>query len=187
MWIGAGEVVRIMAIALLAGACVYLWRKAIQPPGNDTAPHRIFSLQFARKEARAKAIIVSWKADKTLAVARLGVWWDFVFLLTYATLGALWCRWAATWALAGGWAVFSTWTATWAAWMMIAAALFDAVEDAATLALLYGSEHAVTPAVLDRAEEETLPGIMTLCATIKFALLGVAIGSILICLVLRFV
>ena len=93
MWIGAGEVVRIMAIALLAGACVYLWRKAIQPPGNDTEQHRVFSLQFARKEPGAKAINVSSRDEKALALVGLRAWADLVFVLPFATLGAgLWRR-----------------------------------------------------------------------------------------------
>lgn len=155
-------------IACLGMVCLPLLCQANRP--RDAGPN-IFNLQFARTKKQADEIIEQWRKAGAIGKARLGIWWDFAFLIAYGLFLALLCREFAALVQTPRFAALSRWTATWAPRMCIAGAGFDAAEDIGTLVMLGGRVNQIV--VL----------ITTVCARIKFGLLIVAFVAAVLCLV----
>ena len=172
-WLGAGLI--IFTIAFLPTGMMALhpwpWRGPF---------FSIFRLQFAWREESSKDLIRAWEKDIRLPRARIGLWWDFLFLVVYSTLGGLVCRWAATWPGVSESASLATWVAR-APWFFTAAAVFDAIEDAASLVLLYGGSVVKPPSIFREAEERMIQLLLNLCAFIKFVFIGAGIVVIVLC------
>jgi hypothetical protein len=117
-------------------------------------------LQFAWGEVKASEILDKWNAgDKRAARQNLGL--DFVLIVIYVTGIALACTLAADALLAAGWpgggigGIFVR--------AIIVAGLFDAIENVAQLLMLAG--HKAQP----------WPALASVCASLKFGLIGVAL------------
>jgi hypothetical protein len=123
-------------------------------------PDGILTLEFAATHAEAKRILVVW-GDAGVAAARLQTQIDFAYLATYGIMIALACGLAVA-----IWAKRSTlfgWIGVALSWGGLAAALFDSVENGAILTFIGGGG------------SDALARLMTLCATLKFALVFAAL------------
>lgn len=121
------------------------------PLVTDAAPGGIVTYEFAGDAPTAQAILTSWDAaGKVYAGLSLGL--DFLFLFAYAGSIGLGCI------LIGR--TVAPRAGIWLAWGMVAAALFDYLENYALIRNLLGSELALWP-VMARW-----------CAIPKFALVG---------------
>ncbi|MCY7353392.1 MAG: hypothetical protein LH606_22490 [Cytophagaceae bacterium] len=128
------------------------------------SPHGILSFEFAGTLNSTQAILAAWDTPaRTSAGLSLGL--DYLFLVLYGLFLHLACL-KMTAALpedssAGKGRVM--------AWMPVAAAALDFVENGALVGLLLG------------AHNETLPKVALYCASIKFGLVGVSISYLLVC------
>jgi hypothetical protein len=122
------------------------------------APNGIVSFELAGNQAAAHAMIASWHDP---AIAWLSLEIDFLYLLAYATTLALACLWVTAAAEARGAKLRRIGVAT--AWAQWAAALLDATENVALMAVLADS-----PA-------ELWPRLARACATAKFASIGLGL------------
>jgi hypothetical protein len=98
-------------------------------------------LQMAGSESAAREVVATWSPDETVDVAfLLGV--DAVHLLSYAPLFAVGAVWAGRQlrGRAAGWAPV-------VAWMALAAAAFDAIENAGMVVMVRGDLDAPVPAL----------------------------------------
>ena len=122
----------------------------------------ILGLELSWGRSQAERIMAEWGASGR-AAARLSLWIDYAFLLCYGaffTLAGLVVR---DWARQQG----RRWLAvagTFVPWFAAAAAAFDACEDALLLLVLAGQGG------------EAAPVVASVCASLKFALIAVAIG-----------
>lgn len=120
---------------------------------TSAAPSGVVSFELARDLKTSQAILDSWNADARL-VAAFGLGLDYLFMPAYAltlSLGLL----LAMNGKPGGYYSF----AAWMGWGVLAAALFDAVENYALWHVLMNN--ALSP----------YPQIAALCASMKFFLL----------------
>jgi hypothetical protein len=124
---------------------------------------RPICLQFAWSNTRASEILEKWtKAENgSVRLVQLNLALDFVFIVTYVTCIAMACLLAADalavarWPGDGMGAIF--------VWAIIIAGLLDAVENAAQLLMLAGHE------------TQPWPALTSLCASLKFFLIGVTL------------
>lgn len=121
----------------------------------------ILSLEFARTQARAAAIIDTWGAEGARA-ASVQTWLDFLFLFCYSTALAVGCVWALRrfmWHLPARPGLVRLGRAL--AYAMFGAALCDAVENYALLGMLYNG-----------VQDAFYPRLAFVCASVKFLLVG---------------
>ncbi|MGN6258308.1 MAG: hypothetical protein ACTHN3_11255 [Solirubrobacterales bacterium] len=131
----------------------------------------ILGLEFARSSSRASEIIVEWGAHGRY-LARLSLWIDFGFMVSYGTFFALAALATRDFARRRGLrALAAVGIAT--PIFALAAALFDAAENVIWLLVLGGHGGAIGPPVA------------TSCAALKFLLIGLAIVYVLLGLVAR--
>ena len=161
------------AIVLLAitTAALAVFLGAIDPANEDDGNPNIVEYEFAWNEDEAGEIFADW-GEEGRDAARLSLWVDFAYLISYGALLVL--ASAATRDLAArrGWRRMA---AAGAAAMPAGAAGagFDAIEDVFLLLALGGNGGDVGLA------------LAAICAGFKFALTGFAVVYILVGLVLR--
>jgi hypothetical protein len=130
-----------------------VFRLLDEPLRTDSAPSGIVSFELAGQVESAQAMINSWDADARLFAA-FGLGFDYLFMPAYAlalSLGLL----LAINDRKNRYGAF----AAWMGWGVLAATLFDAVENYALWRELIG------PVVVP------FPQIAAFCATVKFILL----------------
>jgi hypothetical protein len=154
-----------IASSLLFLALVLLDRKM-----QDTGGPGIVPFEIAGSSDRAQEILYEWGADGKDA-ARLSLWLDFPYLVTYGAFFFLAVRAMRDSALNRGWDRYAR-PGGVIALLAIAAAAFDAVEDVFLLLTIGG--HA----------DSAAPTIATAFAVCKFAALAAAYGYVLIGLVM---
>jgi hypothetical protein len=140
-----------------------------RPLKTAVAPRGIVSLQLAGTAGRAREVIDSWD-DAASRSARHGVWLDYLYLVSYAAALVLGCVWAAR-QLAGA----SVWMAAIGpilAWLVVLAAVFDAIENLALLVQL------------SRAPGAFWAALSWVCAWAKFLLAGLGVVYVLSAIVL---
>lgn len=130
------------------------------PLQNEQLPYGIVSFEFSGTAGQAQSYIASW--DETVRLyAALGLGFDYLFLVAYASCLSLGC------VLAAG--RFASPTLGYGlAWGQLAAGLFDAVENAGLIALLFGST------------SDSWAAVAWWCALFKFMLVGMGIIFILV-------
>jgi len=130
------------------------------PLQTDAAPNGIVSFELAQTTETAQSIRDSWD-DRARLFAAFGLGLDYLFMPAYALALSLGLLLSAS--NRSGW---YPQLAAWAGWGVIAAALFDAVENYALWVGLTGSP--VSP----------YPEIAAFCALVKFSLLFVGILTV---------
>lgn len=138
-----------------------VFRLLDQPLRTDSAPSGIVSFELAGQVESAQTMIDSWDAEAYLFAA-FGLGFDYLFMPAYAlalSLGLLL-------AINGRKNRYSAFAA-WMGWGVLAAPLFDAVENYALWRELIG------PVVVP------FPQIAAFCATVKFILLIAGLGTVL--------
>jgi hypothetical protein len=138
----------------------------------DAGGPGIVGFEFAGSDERAAEILADW-GDEGTDAARASLWIDYAYIVAYGTFLVL-----AAWATRDlaerrGWsrmASFGTVVISFA----VAAAAFDAVEDVGLLL------------AVDQQGGVLAPRLAQICASLKFALLGVTIAYLLAGLLLRF-
>ncbi len=130
---------------------------------NETAPKGIITFELAGDMDTAQSIIASWRHDHAMGYAGFNIGLDFLFLLTYATLIGVVIVLIAT-----GFEEkhFFRRTGYLFSWIIIASALFDAIENIALINLLTDSM------------ETYWVTLAYYCAIIKFS--GVGLGILYI-------
>lgn len=132
---------------------------------EDDAPWGIVSFEFAGDAASAEAMIEFWRERGALVYAGLSLGLDYLFLILYPATLSLGCALVAE-RLSGGLSRLSR--AGFAlAWLQLAAAPLDAMENYALIRLLLG------------AREEIWPATAYGCAGPKFAIISIG-GAYLI-------
>ncbi len=130
----------------------------------DAAPGGIVTYEFAGDLATVEAILAGWgEPGRVLAGVDLGL--DYLFLVAYGSCLALGCALCVPFLAARSRAL--AWLAAALSWGSLAAALLDAVENAALIALLLGARHAALPVVAWR------------CAAVKFGLVAAGLLFVL--------
>jgi hypothetical protein len=161
------------AIILLAisTAALAVFLTAIDPSTEADGNPTIVDFEFAWDEEGAAEIRADW-GEEGRDAARLSLWVDFAYLLSYGVLLVLASAATRDLAIRRGWRRM---VAVGAAAVPAggAGAAFDAIEDVWLLIVLGGSGGDLGPA------------LAAICATLKFALTGFAILYILAGLVLR--
>ncbi|HZS09653.1 MAG TPA: hypothetical protein VFD58_32800 [Blastocatellia bacterium] len=142
------------------------------PLKNDVAEQGILSFELARTPAEADEIIRSWEEPEQHS-ARIGLYWDYLYLVAYSSWIAMCCVLAARWlSIIGKWrAVAGTiivGIGAILAWAQFGAALCDAAENFALLRELSGSRDALWPVVARN------------CARVKFGIAYAGIGYFLL-------
>jgi hypothetical protein len=138
-----------------------VFRLLDEPLRTDSAPSGIVSFELAGQVESAQAMINSWDADARLFAA-FGLGFDYLFMPAYAlalSLGLL----LAINDRKNRYGAF----AAWMGWGVLAATLFDAVENYALWRELIG------PVV------DPFPQIAAFCAAVKFILLIVGLVTAL--------
>ncbi len=161
------------AIVLLAisTAALGVFLTAIDPSTKADGNPTIVDFEFAWDEEGAAEIRADW-GDEGRDAARLSLWVDFAYLLSYGVLLVLASAATRDLALRRGWRRMAALGAA-AVPAGGAGAMFDAIEDVWLLLALAGNG------------DDLGPALATICATLKFALTGFAILYILAGLVLR--
>jgi hypothetical protein len=131
-------------------------------PHTRGAGPEIVSFEFAGSRERALQITAEW-GSYGRHLARLGLWLDFGYMLSYGTFFALAGFAVRDTALRRGWRRIAA-AGRVLPYCAIAAACFDAVEDVALLLVLGG--HGGTVA----------PPLATVCSSLKWALIASAIA-----------
>jgi hypothetical protein len=157
---------RILIVLGIATVVLDVVVLALDQPMRDAGGPGILGLELAGSRASAAHILAEWGPDGR-AAARLSLKIDFVFLLCYGaffTLAGLatrdlarlrhWRRLAAVGRVVP--------------WFAAVAALFDACEDLLLLLVLHGRGGRGAPIVA------------TICASVKFALIALAIGYVVV-------
>jgi hypothetical protein len=142
----------------------------IDPSMQSKGPE-IIAFEFAASNTRATQIMAEWGTTGRSA-ARLSLWIDYGYMISYGvffTLAGL-----ATRDLAGqrDWRRLAA-AGTFVPFFAAAAAMFDASENVALLVTLGGHGGSFAPV------------FATVCSSIKFTLIAIAIGYVLIGLAMR--
>jgi hypothetical protein len=138
---------------------------------RDAGGPGIIGFEFAGSEERAAEILADW-GEEGQDAARASLWLDYAYVLAYAgflTLAAIATRELAA---SRGWRRMAA-AGVAAIPMAASAGAFDAIEDAGLLL------------ALDGRGGDLAPQLATVCASLKFALLGLVIGYLLAGLLLR--
>jgi hypothetical protein len=132
---------------------------------TNAAPSGIISFEFAGSMARAQQILNSWDAEAKIRCGlSLGI--DYLFLVAYAVFISISCTYVAK-ALTKR-QLFLANLGYLLAWAQLAAALLDAIENAALIQLLLGSQR------------ELFAWAALWCAWLKFALVGFGLAYMLL-------
>jgi hypothetical protein len=121
----------------------------------------ILGLEFAGSRGRATQIMAEWE-DHGRDLARLSLWIDFGFMLSYGTFFALAALATRDFARERGLRLLAI-AGILTPFLAAAAALFDAAENIAWLLVLGGHGGDIAPP------------FATICASLKFLLIGLAI------------
>jgi hypothetical protein len=164
---------RAIILLAIATAALAVFLGAIDPATEDEGNPNIVEFEFAWDEEGASEILADW-GEEGRDAARLSLWVDFVYLISYGALLVL--ASAATRDLAArrGWGRMAAMGAA-AIPAGAAGAGFDAIEDVFLLLAL--GQHG----------GDVGPAIAAICAGFKFALTTFAILYILTGLVMRLV
>lgn len=143
----------------------------IERPLEHTGGPNILAFEFAATKAHASRILAEW-GPKGRRLARLSLLVDYAYMLSYGaffTLAGLATR---DLARERGWRRLAT-VGMVVPFFAAAAAMFDAVENVLLLLVLegHGGPHA--------------PLVATVCSSIKFTLIAIAIGYVICGLVWR--
>lgn len=160
-----------VACAALTTILLIAFQILDRPLRTDAAPGGIVSFELAGNLAAARAIMASWgDAGKPYAALSLGL--DFLFLFAYAGAIGLACMLVGR-ALEANAAIYRL--AVLLTWLIVGAAMLDAVENLALLELLFG------------ASDAFLPPLASLSALVKFAIVCVALTFIVSGMIALFV
>jgi hypothetical protein len=166
-------VTRNRALILLAIASFALFAvlAALDMRMRDAGGPGILGFEFAGDGEGAAEILADWGDDGRDA-ARASLWIDYPYLLVYGAFLVLACAATRDLAAERGWRRMA---AFGVAAVPIAAAVpcFDAIEDVGLLL------------ALDGHGGDAAPGLAAACASLKFAMLALAIGYLLLGLGLR--
>ena len=100
---------------------------------NAEAPRGIVSLELAGTVMRSRAILDSWNPSQR-SEAIMGLWLDFLNLVSYAAALVLGCMWSTR--HLGRWSPALAGLGELLAWLMVLAAVCDAIENVALLVQL---------------------------------------------------
>ena len=135
---------------------------------TPAAPYGIISYEFSTTVEGARAILESWDPpERVYAGFSLGL--DYLYMVLYSTTIALACLWAGSVLAVRVWPLASL--GAWLAWGQWAAALLDAVENAALWIIMMGPIADPWPAV---AAGCAAPKFVLVFAGVLYVLLGVA-------------
>jgi hypothetical protein len=144
-----------LGLLLVTLAVVAILNLVSAPLTTQAAQQGIISYELAGSIEKAQSILDSWNASAQLHAA-FALGFDYVFMLAYSTTIGLACVMASGVLASRGWPLAGVGVAlAWGQWL---AAGFDAVENIALLAMLFG---AVVP---------PWPQVAYWCAVLKFAL-----------------
>jgi hypothetical protein len=135
---------------------------------QDTGGPGIVEFEFAASEERVAETLGEW-GDEGTDDARLSLWLDYAYMLSYASFLALAVIAAREAAARRGWEGLARAGAVLVLFP-VAATAFDALENAGLLV------------ALDRNGGDLAPLLAAICAAIKFALAGTAILYLLVTL-----
>ncbi len=111
---------------------------------NPSAPNGIISFELAGEVEVSKSILDSWD-DKAQILASFSLGLDYLFLIVYSNTIGLGCIWAmGSFVSKGSGFLTVGLILAWGQWF---AALFDAVENAALLKLLFGDLQSPYPEI----------------------------------------
>jgi hypothetical protein len=145
----------LLSLILATLAVMAILNLVSTPLTTQAAPLGIISYEFAGSVGKAQSILDSWNTSAQLHAA-FALGFDYVFMLAYSTTIGLACVLASGVLSSRGWPLAGVGAAlAWGQWM---AAGFDAVENIALIAMLFGA--VVSP----------WPQVAYWCAVIKFAL-----------------
>jgi hypothetical protein len=149
---------RILVIALILSATLLATMRILdQPLRTPDAPRGIVSFELAKNMAASRQIMDSWNQQATQnAVLSLGL--DYLFLVVYAVFISAACVQVGKAFQHRNPLISSTGNAL--AWAQFLAAILDAVENLALIALLLDSERM------------WLPAMARVCAIVKFSIVG---------------
>jgi hypothetical protein len=152
----------LLAIATLG---LFLVLLAIDGQMQDAGGHGIVSFEVAGSSGRAAQILADW-GPRGRDAARLSLWLDYLYLAAYGTFLWLAIRALRDAALRRGWERFAR-PGVALAVLPLAAAVFDALEDAFLLLVLGGHGGSAAPV------------LATACASVKFACLAISLVYLL--------
>jgi hypothetical protein len=156
------------AVALVIGGALV----ALDARMMDAGGPGIVGFELAGSEDRAVEILADWGEDGTDA-AKASLWLDYAYIVAYGTFLILAAGATRDLARRRGWDRMASFGLV-AAPLAAAAAVFDAIENVGLL--LAVSEHGGALA----------PRLAQVCAIVKFALLALTIGYLIVGLGLRF-
>ncbi len=148
------------AVAAATGLCAWLSVHGAPLKGQEAdtpTPLGIVSLELCLNTETANNIISYWEDSQLTGVARQDIYWDFPFILAYASAIAFTCSRLAE-GNRGGW----TKIPLALAWLQFIVAPLDMVENIGMLRMLDTG---------DLATSSILPIVTTACAGLKFAIL----------------
>jgi hypothetical protein len=144
---------------------------AIDPSREASGNPNIVDFEFAGDEQGAAEIVSDWGDDGQDA-ARLSLWVDYAYLISYGTLLALAAMATRDLAAARGWRRMAAFGVA-APVLAVAGAAFDAIEDVGLLV------------ALDGHGGDLAPGLAAVCASLKFLLIATVIVYLLAGLAMR--
>ena len=144
---------------------------ALERPMHDAGGPGILAFEFAATQARASQVLAEW-GPKGRHAARISLIVDYAYMISYGGFFTLAGFATRDLARTRDWRRLA-FAGTIVPFFATAAALFDAIENVFLLLVLegHGGEHA--------------PLIATICSSIKFTLITIAIGYVLCGLVTR--
>lgn len=142
---------------LLAGSVALTLGLNALPLQSAAARSGIVSFEFAGTYANARTIVAAWEDEGHLAQAGFSLGLDYLYMVLYALTIGLACLWAGRVLRLHGWPLSGIGPTL--AWGVAIAALFDATENVALLAVLFGPGN------------EFLPQVAFDCAIAKFTLI----------------
>lgn len=151
-----------LLLSLAGLVAVFLWmRNQGAPLKTAYTPAAIVDLEFAWTQQKAEHIMLAWR--NILDVARVNIYIDFLFIITYTAFLSLACSFFAG-KTTGKWAGAGHKLSK----AVIAAGVFDVAENALMLTSLQGTPNNMTAM------------ITAIFAALKFAIVAVAVLYILI-------
>jgi hypothetical protein len=161
------------ALILLGVVTVALavFLSAIDPSMEADGNPSIVDFEFAWSEQGAAEIVADWGDDGQDA-ARLSLWLDYAYLLSYGAFLVLSSAATRDLAVERGWRRMAAFGVAAPA-IAAAGAAFDAIEDVGLLL------------ALDGHGGDLAPGLAAVCASLKFAAIATVIAYLLAGLVLR--
>lgn len=151
---------RVLVLAGIATIAFTVILEVLDPSHVSRGP-QILSFEFAGTQAHAAQIIAEWGA-KGRAAARLSLWIDYGYMLSYGSFFALAGFAIRDTARTRGWPRLASLGAV-IPFFALAAAAFDATENIALLLTLAGSGASIAPP------------LAAVCSAIKFTLITIAI------------